>query len=214
MQRLTDIQTLRRAGKVTIHRDDKTDRINSTVIFRTPDHIRYLYETKGYTMTAGSNGDDIWRRIEITHGATQYSRLDGLDRILIEIDLMTLKPFSDSLWREGALALLPAGSDDSDAPYVIERRSGRYVDKMTINAGHFLCTQRDISFKSAEAEGPNSVTVEYGDYRYVDEIPMPFLVTTSVDATLSNTTQVSEIVVNPGVLSYVFGSTRATASYR
>lgn len=206
VQKLTDIQTLRRSGNVTVYRDGKTETINSTVIYRTPDFIRYLYETKNYTMTAGSNGEDIWRRIESNQGEAQYGRLDGLDRILIEIDLMTLQPFNDALWREGGLTLLPAeeGTGEAPAPYVIERRDGRFIDNMTINAEHFLCTQRDIIYGGIEEGSPRTVTVKYSDYRYVNEVAMPFSIATIVDRSLRSTTQVSEIVLNPGVVSHVF----------
>lgn len=204
VQKLAEIQTLRRAGQVTLHDVEQAGTVKSTVIYRSPDRIRYMYETKDYTMTAGTNGKDFWQRIELDRGDVLFDRMGALEQIFVEIDLVSVVPFNDALWREGDLTLLPSPEGDADAPYVIERRTDRFIDQITIDSGHFLCTQRDIRFEPVDDRSQGRVTITYADYRYVEGVALPFFISTFQDGRKSNSVQLSAVEINPGVLSYVF----------
>lgn len=204
VKNLAGIRTLRRSGTIETYQNDPVETIEASLIYRAPDHIRYSYDTSDYIMTAGSNGEDFWQRIQLPRGEVSYKRMSVSDQTLVKIDLMTVLPFSDALWRKGEMALWPTPDEAPDAPYLLERRIDGFIDRITIDPNHFLCLKREITAINTEDEGLQKVTLVYADYRYVEEVALPFEITTLIDDVKSNSIRLDVQELNSGILSYVF----------
>jgi len=204
-ENLEKVTSLRRTGHIRLFNKDSAEpsEMESSILFRRPDRMRYAYQIEGLSFVAAYDGNTAWR--QVTRGQTELpaDELSKKEELLMRVDLETMRPLSETLRDPDRLELAPELSDPANPSWPIVRDLGWMRETLHFDRTTFLCRRRLVTTETPE-DGPMEIDVVYEDFRYVDRIAMPYSIRVWIDGELNNELTISATEVNLGVLPMVF----------
>jgi hypothetical protein len=201
---LNRVTTLRRQGEVRLFEDGVVGRtMRTSILFRAPDQLRYHYVLDDLEITAASDRDGVWQRLRRGNRVGPVEDLEGIEALLMRLDLATIRPLSDTLSDPTRLEPVAPPTGFGRPVYAIRHRLDWMDEVLVFDRFNCLLLQRDVRLPLPDGS-TLEVKIEYGDYRYVEQLAFPFFTRVSVDGTVMNEMVLESVEINVGALPLVF----------
>jgi len=195
LERLRAVQAVRQVSRATF--SGLTADMVQTV--RRPNLVRQELTAAGQTVVTAFDGTTAWTINPLATGTTEPRPLDGPAVDMLKEQAVFDSPFVDYGARGYAIALL--GSEPLDGRPAFHLR----VTSATGLVQHIYLDPQTMLERRVVVEGPAWTLVQdLSDYRAVDGLTLPFLLTTSMNGQPLGQIVVSRIEVDPVVDDAIF----------